>query len=79
MTANVELPPEIEAGVRALAEESHRDVHAILVELIRDGLKAARKRMFDRDLLENNEAIERGEYVTEDESLARIEAIERGE
>jgi predicted transcriptional regulator len=77
--ASLHPPPEMEAEVRALAKETHRDIQAVYEEILRDGLKAAKKRAFDQDLIENNEAIERGEYLTEEESLARIEAIERGD
>lgn len=73
------LPPEIEAQVRAFAEAEHTDLGAAAVDLIKRGLAAARKQAFDRELLENNAAGDRGEYITAEESLAEIAAIERGE
>jgi len=73
------VPPEAIAYIQSLAEQSHRDAREVFIEVLQDGMQTAKKRAFDRELLENNEAIERGEYVTEEESLTRIEAIERGE
>lgn len=73
------LPPEVEASVRAFAESTQRDVQSVIQDWVLDRLAAEQKRAFDRELLENDAAIDRGEYVTEEESIARVEAIERGE
>lgn len=48
-------------------------------EVLKQGLAATHKAAFDRELMENYAAGERGEYISEEESIARVEAIERGE
>ena len=68
----MQIPPEIEASVRGLAADSHRDVQEVYEEILRDGLKAARKRAFDRELRENIAAGLAGDVVSEEESLARL-------
>jgi hypothetical protein len=73
------IPAEVEAQVRAVAENTHQDAAAVWAQVLKQGLAGVLKQAFDRELLENYEAGERGEYITEEESIARIEAIERGE
>lgn len=45
MLVNADLPLDLEADVRAMAEASQRDVQAVLVELIRDGLNARNREL----------------------------------
>jgi len=51
--ANLELslPPEIEAEVQAIAAATGRDVEAVLVELLKEGID---QREFDRRLKESS-------------------------
>lgn len=77
--ADVHVPPNMAAKVRALAQQAKRDPQAVFEEVLAAGIAAAQKRAFDQDLTENYAAIERGEYVTEEQSLAEILAAEHGE
>lgn len=72
MATTLHLPPELEAHVRALAEDTKREMQAVYEEILHDGLATARKRAFDRQLRENYEAGLRGDVVSEEESLARV-------
>lgn len=77
--ADVHIPPNMAATVRALAAQAQRDPQVVFEEVVAAGIAATRKATFDRELVENYEAGLAGGGISEEESLARVEAIERGE
>ena len=69
---SVQLPPEVEASVRALAESSHRDVQSLIRDWVVDRLAAERKRAFDQELRKSLEVGLAGDVISDEESLARV-------
>lgn len=71
--ASLHTPPDMEAYVRAVAAESGRDAQAVYEEFLGQGIAAAKKRAFDRELRENYEAGLRGEVISAEESIAMLD------
>jgi hypothetical protein len=68
----ISIPEEFEQQLRAIAAHEQRDVQEVAKDLIRDGLKAAAKRAFDRELRQNIAAGLAGDVVSEEELFASL-------
>lgn len=69
---SVQLPPEIEQHVRAVAAHEQRDVQEVAKDLLRELFRAEAKRAFDRELRENLAAGLAGDVVSEEELFASL-------
>ena len=73
MATTLHMPPEMEAHVRALAEDTKRDMQVVIVELIRDGLAAAHKRALEQKLKAAHDEFSAGNFISAEQSLAMLD------
>ena len=71
--ATLHMPPEVEAHVRAIAEDSSRDAQAVYEEILRDGIAAVQKRALDRKLKAAHDEFSAGNFISAEQSLAMLD------
>lgn len=74
--ANLHMPPEVEADLVALAEDSTRDAQAVYEEVLQRGIAASRKAALDSRLTLAHDEILAGKFYTAAESLAMLDEEE---
>lgn len=70
---SVQLPPEVEQQVRAVAEREQRDPQEVAKELLRDAAALARRRAFNEGLKRSLAQGLAGETVSEEELFADLD------
>lgn len=71
--ASLHIPAEIEAQVRALADDSHQDPNEVWAHVLAYGLAAAKDQALHHKLKLAHDEYLRGDYASAAEAIAALE------